>query len=197
MKKIILTLTVFICLTSVVTAQDYIKIDTTKSVINWKGSNLFKYNKHYGTVKFLNGQVIISKGLITGGNFKVDMNSIINTDGKYSEMLVSHLKNEDFFHVEKHPTAKLKIIEAIYKDDKTIVIKAVLTIKGVTNEIKFKSKLIAIGKKRELISKFIIDRTRWKINYESKGLFASIKDDIISDAIEFEVIVEWISDDNC
>ncbi|UOY09162.1 hypothetical protein L0P88_11635 [Muricauda sp. SCSIO 64092] len=64
------------------------------------------------------------------------------------------------------------------------------------NEIKIDTEPIAFGATLEnandklvLKSKFIIDRTRWAITYESKSLLSSLKDDIISDAIAFEVIV--------
>ena len=88
MQKIILILVTSICLISVTGAQERIKIDTTKSVVKWTGSNLFKYNKHFGTVVFLSGEVIKSNGKIIGGNFAIDMNSISNTDGGFNEMLV-------------------------------------------------------------------------------------------------------------
>ena len=38
-------------------------------------------------------------------------------------------------------------------------------------------------------SSFIIDRTRWGVNYESKSFLDGLKDEAISDAIKFEVIV--------
>ncbi len=43
------------------------------------------------------------------GNFVVDMTSITNNDLKdegYNQKLVGHLKSDDFFGVEKYPTAE-------------------------------------------------------------------------------------------
>ena len=188
MKKIILLATI-ICFTLNTNAQKNIEIDTTKSVVKWTGSNLFKYNKHYGTVKFIKGQIIKSNDVILGGSFEIDMNSIVNTDGKYNDMLVQHLKNKDFFDVEKYPTATIKFTEVIHKNVNTLKIKAKLTIKGITNDIDFNIIFKVIDGRYEMNSKFIIDRTRWGITYEAKGLFGSIKNDIISDAIEFEVVL--------
>lgn len=190
MRKTILLLTCmsFVLLTS---AQNRTKIDTQQSIIKWTGSNLFKYNKHYGTVAFLNGEVINYNDGSIGGSFEINMNSITNTDGAYNELLVEHLKNADFFDVKKHPISKLKIISTTRKSDNNIGVIAELTIKGVTNKINFDSKLEFLNGKSIMTSKFIIDRTLWGIDYESKGLFGSLKDNVISDAIEFEVIVEW------
>lgn len=199
MQKTILTLVTCICSVVITNAQNsIIKIDTTKSIVKWTGSNLFKYNKHYGTVGFKSGEIIKSNGTIMGGSFVIDMNSIINTDGKYNEMLVSHLKNEDFFDTEKHPVSKLKILKFKRTSATGALVEAELTIKGITNNVDFKSKLDITKGRWRLTSKFFIDRTRWDIKYESKGLFGSLKDDIITDAIEFEVIIEWPdNDDEC
>ncbi|UJH68979.1 YceI family protein [Allomuricauda sp. SCSIO 65647] len=188
MKKIIILL-VSISTISIAQGQGNTKIDTAKSVIKWRGSNLFKFNEHYGTVKFLSGKMSIKGDSITGGKFVADMNSIMNTDGKYNEMLVSHLKHQDFFDVEKYPTARLEIGNIKHEDDGQLEIEALLTIKGISKPIKFRSTIEKRPDMTLLKSKFILDRTRWGISYESKGLLGSVKDEIISDAIEFEVIV--------
>ncbi|TGV03729.1 YceI family protein [Flavivirga rizhaonensis] len=189
MKKLFYV--VIICFTCIINAQKRIEIDTTKSVVKWTGSNLFKYNKHFGTVKFINGHIIKSNDVILGGRFEIDMNTIVNTDGKYNEMLVKHLKNQDFFDVEKYLIATIKFTEVVHKNVNTIKVKANLTIKNITNEIDFNITFKVIDGTYEMNSKFIIDRTLWDIEYESKGLFANIKDDIISDAIEFEVDLKF------
>jgi len=188
MKTIILAI---LCLSSitVTTAQRSMQIDTSKSLLKWKGSNLFKFNEHSGTVKFISGTIFMENDSLSGGNFEVDMNTIINTDGKYNEMLVWHLKNEDFFNVEEHPRAKLEIKSIKYLDENEVQINADLTIKSITNPIVYKSMLERQKGKVLMKAKFIIDRTLWNVNYESKSLLDSLKDDTISDAIEFEVVV--------
>jgi len=174
---------------SVDCAQNEIKIDTSKSYVKWTGSNLFQFNEHFGTVKFESGKINLAKDSISGGQFVIDMNSIVNTDGKYNEMLVDHLKGSDFFEVEKFPTAKLEIIKIKYTDSINLDIEAKLTIKDVTEILDYRSTFENFGNERTMKSKFKIDRTRWKINYESKGMVGSVKDGIISDAIEFEVVI--------
>lgn len=190
MKKIILLLVIVGSILST-NAQKKIKIDTSKSVIKWTGSNLFKFNKHYGTVKFTSGEIIFKNDSIIGGQFEIDMNSITNSDGKFNGMLVEHLKNEDFFNVEENPTSKLEIISFKYKNLTQINVEANLTIKGITQKINYKSTFENTDG-MVLKSNFIIDRTRWGVNYESKSLLGSLKDNTISDAIEFEVTLTII-----
>ena len=176
-------------LTTMVNAQSEVQIDTNESVISWTGSNLFKFNKHYGTVKFNVGSFTMDQDSIRGGSFEIDMNSILNTDGEYNEMLVWHLKNPDFFNVEKYPTAQLEISDLQYLDDNKLKLTADLTIKKITRSIQINSTIERNDNSLSMRSKFIIDRTRWNINFESKSLIGSAKDGIISDAIEFEVLV--------
>ncbi|NMH89215.1 YceI family protein [Flavivirga algicola] len=207
MKKII-SLATIICFTLITNAQKNFEIDMAKSVVKWTGSNLFKYNKHYGTVKFKKGHVtksndfiispfLKSNDVILGGYFEIDMNSIANTDGKYNDMLVGHLKNQDFFDVEKYPLATIKFTNVVHKNVDVIRVKAELTIKNITNEITFDMKYKVLDGRYQMHSKFIIDRTKWGIKYESKDLFSGVKDDIISDTIEFEVTIECFNADKC
>ena len=197
MNKHILTLVLLVGLATVSNAQMAAEIDTKNSIVSWTGSKLFQYSNHYGTVAFKSGAIMKEDNKIVGGEFAVDMHTITNTDGKYNDMLVGHLKNRDFFDVGKYPEAKLKFIDVIHKDMETIEVLADLTIKGITNKIRFKGKRKVFDGKEVLTTKFIIDRTLWGVNYESKGFLGSLKDDIISDAIEFEVTLEWKADDKC
>lgn len=189
MKKIIAVLVLggFVLSAS---AQKQIEINLEKSVVKWAGSNLFKFNKHFGTVNFKSGKIFKKDKTIIGGEFVIDMNSIVNTDGKYNEMLVWHLKNEDFFEVEKYPTSKLQIRQVKYVDNNNLEIKASLTIKGITNEIEYQAQIEKVGGKTLMKSKFIIDRSKWLVKHGSNSFFKDLKDDAISDAIEFEVVVE-------
>ncbi|MFY0600134.1 MAG: YceI family protein [Cyclobacteriaceae bacterium] len=172
-------------------------INIENSFIKWKGSNLFKINEHYGTVKFQSGLVHFKgDSEVSGGEFLIDMKSIVNTDGKYNEMLVWHLKNEDFFEVETFPTASLKIIAIEYSDRNNMTVNAELTIKGKTQPIEFKSVVEQVKDQFTIRSRFIIDRSKWGITFGSKDFIQDLSDDIISDAIEFEVEIA-VKHDGC
>ncbi len=190
MKKLVVLLA--LALVTSVKAQMASSVDTNESIITWTGSNLFKFNKHSGTVKISKGSIEMAGLEIKGGEFVIDMNSIVNTDGKYNEMLVNHLKGDDFFSVETYPNANLSIIKAIRQIDGTYDVFADLTIKNIKNPIRFTAAVTPKGRTFELTTKFIIDRTLWNVLYNTKGMFSKFKEDAISDAIEFDVNVTFI-----
>ncbi|WP_426430637.1 YceI family protein [Winogradskyella sp. HB-48] len=162
-----------------------IAINVEKSIVNWKGSMLFSFGEHYGTVNFKEGSLEFKNNEIIGGSFVVDMNTIINTDGEYSEDLVNHLKNEDFFEVYKFWEAKLEFVNFEKIDGGRLKIDANLTIKGITKPMVLYN-VDFLPKEKMLYTKFKIDRTDFGINYSSKGV-SKFKDYAISDAVELEV----------
>jgi polyisoprenoid-binding protein YceI len=87
---------------SVLVAGDY-RLNTEESFVSWEGEYLTGL-KEQGTVKLQSGNLTVSNGSIVGGEFIVDLNTI--TSEPYIERLVNHLKSDDFFGVETHPTAK-------------------------------------------------------------------------------------------
>ncbi|MHA7844202.1 MAG: YceI family protein [Winogradskyella sp.] len=163
------------------------EINVEKSIVNWKGSMLFSFGEHYGTVNFKEGTLEFKNNEITSGTFVVDMNTIVNTDGEYSEDLVNHLKNEDFFEVEKFPEAKLEFVNFEKVDDNRLKIDANLTIKDTTKPVVLYN-VDFLPNEKKLYTKFKIDRTDFGINYSSKGV-SKVKDYAISDAVELEVEV--------
>ena len=180
MKQFLLTLALAIMtISSSFTPQEF-KIDTSRSELLWKGFYLFQLNGHEGFVKIKSGQIIKTNNKISGGSFVIDMNTITNTDGGYNEGLVDHLKNEDFFDVNKHPEASLKITKVAYESDTSAKVFAILNIKGITQKIEFQANMNP-KTKFDLTARIIIDRTRWGIT------FNYLKDGALSDDIEFEV----------
>lgn len=166
-----------------------IAINLEKSVVKWKGSMLFSFGNHFGIVDFKEGSLEFENNEITGGNFVVDMTTIVNTDGDYSEDLVNHLKNEDFFDVEKFSESRLEFTSFEKVNDNRLKIDANLTIKDVTKPVTLYN-VDYYPNEQKLSTKFKIDRTEFGINYNSKG-FAKVKDYAISDAVELEVEVHF------
>ncbi len=88
-------------------------VDTELSKVYWKGSMLGMYS-HEGTLNFVQGKFTVNNNNLVDGSFVVDMSSMNPTDdgynteeGKTKEKLVGHLSSDDFFSVEKFPTASL------------------------------------------------------------------------------------------
>ncbi len=185
MKK--LTLCIVFTLVSVLftNAQEKLKIHTSKSEIKWSGEYSFYFGGHNGTISFREGYFEKTGDVISGGEFIIDMNSIIcldidDEDGNAS--LVDHLKNEDFFAVDEFPTAKLTITKVEYQDNNNMKVFADLTIKGITLPVNFRAEINY--EKQQMMTKFKIDRQRWGIDYNSK-----LRDGAIADGIGFEVVL--------
>lgn len=197
MKKITLLFTLITCISTFAKAQPMTeKIDLANSVVKWSGSYSFDFGGHEGTAKLMSGQLIKADDKIIGGTFVIDMNTIVNTDGDYSADLVEHLKSEDFFDVEHYPSASLSITKVKYHDPANtkfsdsifIRVHGDLTIKDTTLPLWFEAELNA--EKTKIEGKLKIDRTRWGVNFKSKSVSAKLKDRIISDAIEFRIILQ-------
>ena len=188
MRKIIIAIVCTFCLTTQNNAQEKLNIDTSKSSIKWIGELTFHFGGHDGFISFKEGYLIKTDDKITGGEFIVDMNSIINTDIKQQEgkdNLVKHLKEPDFFDVERFPLAKLTITKVEYSDPTHARIEANFTLKDITNPINFRVEFNS--EEQKMTTRFKIDRRAWNVNYKSK-----LRDYAISDAIGFEVEVKLL-----
>ncbi|WP_109437437.1 YceI family protein [Aquimarina sp. AU119] len=170
-------------------AENKVFIDTVASTINWRGFYALKTGDHFGTIKLKEGEFYTENNRIIGGEFYIDMNSIVNTDGKYNEMLVDHLKNSDFFEVHVYPISKLKIIGIEYITTSKVNITANLTIKGIKQPVNFIAEIENKNNQTILKSKFSINRTRWDINHASGRFHIHLTDQMISDDIEFDVVL--------
>ncbi|MCF6296942.1 MAG: YceI family protein [Flavobacteriaceae bacterium] len=193
MKKIFLTLIVtsvlLLSFTNIV--KTTYKADIKNSKINWKG---FKpTGSHNGIISLSSGEFIIENDKIIGGDFTINMNSIIVLDmpanDEYNAKLVDHLKSEDFFDVKKYSTGTFHITGSDSKDSKTLI-KGDLTLKGKTNSIAFLATVKTEGDQLTFKSEtFKIDRSKYGITYKSKSLFNNLKDKFINDDIEISIEV--------
>jgi len=155
------------------------QILTDKSVIQWTGRKLT--GKHEGTLNIQEGRIWIKKQEITGGRLILDMNSILVSDlkGKDKEDLETHLKDGDFFETDLFPTGKFVIteIKPVSEELFTHEIKGNLTLKGITQSIRFPAFISWEAEKLMVQANFHFDRTRWGIVYKGR-LDNLIKDDI-------------------
>src|SRR5690606_31572102 len=122
-----------------VQAQTNLKVDTKASTINWEAKKVV--GGHVGTINIKEGTVKIDGNKLTGGDFVIDMPSLNCTD---SPRLNGHLKNADFFDVEKFPTASFSITKVIQNANEA-VISGKLTIKGITKDITFPANVNVSG----------------------------------------------------
>lgn len=174
-------------------AQDF-TINTTSSSVKWKGEKVVM-GGHNGKIQIKSGNLKIDDNLLKG-EFLLDMTSIVcddlKDDKKSHDKLIGHLKSDDFFSVEKHPTSKLVIkkgekIKPKKGDKSNYMITADLTIKGKTNEITFPAWVNVNSNNINAKSSITIDRSKWDVRYGSGSFFDNLGDKAIKDDIKFEV----------
>lgn len=160
-------------------------IDTKQSVIEWKGFNTF--GSHAGYVHVSQGELIIKNGQLVSGKVDVDMNTIEDEKHENNSGLIKHLKDPDFFDVKKFPFAAIVItgFSTINAEDKEI--SGNLTIKGITHPVSFPAKIVVKDGGVKATGKLVIDRTKWGVRYGSTKFFDNLKDQTISDNIEFNI----------
>ena len=160
------------------------KIDVNASTINWTGKKVT--GEHNGTVKIKSGELKMEKGDLTGGSFVIDMTSITCSDLPEGpgNKLVGHLSSDDFFGIDKHPTASLKITNVV-KDANAgnFVVTADLTIKGITKPVEF----VADVKDHAATATISIERTQYGIKYSSGSFFDGLGDKMIYDNFDLSV----------
>ncbi|MFD0988965.1 YceI family protein [Mariniflexile jejuense] len=157
-----------------------IKLDKSKVV--WKGYKVT--GSHEGTIAIKSGSLTFDNGKLTGGEFVIDMTTINSTDlqGGGKEKLDGHLKSDDFFGVEKFPTAKLVFKKVTASGKNAYNVTGDLTIKGKTNPITFTISIY--GNKATASLK--VDRTKYDVRYGSTSFFDDLKDKAIYD--EFDLV---------
>jgi len=172
------------------------QLDPTASVLEWTGRNF--NNRHYGRIPFSGGDLIITAGELRRGEITLDMTGISNLDLQdetYRQLLISHLKSDDFFAVDRYPAASIKIsgwqpIAAATPGAPDHKVQGELTIKGITRTIDFPA---AVSPQDDGSLKaqaaFDIDRTAWNINYGSGKLFEKLGMHLVHDRIDIELFI--------
>lgn len=163
------------------------------STLKWTGKKLT--GEHYGTVQVASGNLIVEEGQLTGGSFTMNMTTIVVedlTDPGYNKDLTDHLNSPDFFDTANHPEAKFDItgVKALATADavgNTHTISGNLTIKGITNGIKFPATVNMTDGKVSAKAGFAIDRTLWDIKFKSGKFFPELGDKAISDEIGIQL----------
>ena len=160
------------------------EIKTDKSTVTWKGYKVT--GSHYGSVSLKSGNLVFTEGKLTGGEFVMDMPTIVTDDltGEYKGKLEGHLKSGDFFGVEKFPTASLVFTKVKSTGKNSYEVSGDLTVKGKTEPIKFD--LSIYGNKATANLK--IDRTKFDIRYGSTSFFDDLQDKAIYD--EFDLVTD-------
>lgn len=160
------------------------EVKTSESTVTWKGYKVT--GSHYGTINLQSGSLSFDGDKLVGGEFVVDMSSLVSDDleGEYKGKLEGHLKSDDFFGVEKHPTSKLVFTEVKANGKNSYEVTGDLTIKGITKAVTFD--LSVYGSKATATMK--VDRSEYDVRYGSGSFFDNLGDKTIYD--EFDLVVD-------
>lgn len=162
---------------------------TPESRIEWTASKVT--GQHNGTVDISKGFLYTNKGSITGGEFDIDFTSIKVldlTDTAMNNKLTNHLKSDDFFSASSFPSGKfvLKSITPLSNGTQNnYTLGGILTIKGISKEIRFPASIKTNGDVLTASSDFSIDRTLWDIKFRSGKFYENLGDKMIND--EFSI----------
>ena len=164
-------------------------INVSESSIHWLGKKIT--GQHEGKINLLSGSLIMENGSLTGGDFIVDMNSLVSTDlkGESAKKLEGSLRSKEWFDVGKYPQAKLVFTSIVIRDQGLYTVTGDFTIKGKTNPATFELKVNDL----EATAKVIIDRTLYNILYGSTSLFDNLKGKMINNYFEIDVSLKLLS----
>lgn len=178
MKKTSYVLVLSIIMASSVLFAQKVEVNTSKSSVEWLGKKIG--GQHTGNIQVKSGSFELEKDKIVAGNFVIDMTSITNTDledDTYNQKLVGHLKSDDFFGVEKFPTATFVVKKSSKFSSGKASITGDITIKGKTESITFDVEKAERG----YSAKLEIDRSKFDIKYGSNSFFDNLGDKAIDD----------------
>ena len=172
------------------------QVDGEKSVVEWTGRNI--NNRHYGRIALSGGEVVMADGRPESGRFELDMNTISNVDLQdegWRNMLLSHLRSDDFFDVERYPKATFELQGATAIADSTpgtsnMEIAGALTIKETTRRICFPA-MVAAQEDGSLKAQAMLnlDRTFWNVCYGSGKLYERLGMHLVNDLISVELFI--------
>lgn len=156
---------------------DKVAVNLEKSTVSWVGKKVT--GKHGGIINIKEASLEMEDGKLSGGSFTIDMTSIKVTDeGGFAAKLEGHLKSDDFFGVEAHPTASFEITKvASLGTPGDYKITGNLTIKETTKEIKFHANVSESSATAEIT----VDRSDFNVKYGSGSFFDNLGDKTIYD----------------
>jgi len=195
LKNLLTVVAIFAAFTFSAVAMNF-SVDAKSSKLNWTGEKIT--GKHWGTVNIKNGTVNLDNNKMSGF-FEIDMTSIVAEDLKSDkathDKLVGHLKSDDFFSVDKNPTAKFTLKKADKYNPKkgenyNYMITGDLTIKGITHEIRFPANIEIKDKNMTANASFTIDRSKWNVRFRSGSFFDNLGDNLIYDDIKFDLTLK-------
>lgn len=154
------------------------------SKIEWTGSKVS--GKHDGKFEKFTGWIALDGDKPESARIHVDIDvASLKSD---SEKLEGHLKTDDFFAIDKYPTATFTSTEIKAGGDKgaTHTITGNLKMRGVEKSVSFPATVKVDDKEVTAKAEFAINRKDWGIAYEGK------KDDLVRDDVVIRLDIKAV-----
>ena len=171
-------------------------VDTGVSVVEWIGRNI--NNRHSGRIVLATGEVVFTGGVLSGGSFVLDMTSISNLDlqdATWRDLLIRHLLSDDFFDVERYPTASFVVTgyEPLLGASPGMPnghVNGNLIIRDVTRPITFPAAISAQWDGSiKAHAAFDLDRTLWQVCYGSGKFYERLGMHLVHDLVSLELFL--------
>jgi K(+)-stimulated pyrophosphate-energized sodium pump len=166
------------------------KISPDNSRFVWVGKKVT--GQHSGTID-AKGTATLENGALVAGDIEIDMNSIVVTDIKDEESnadLTNHLLSSDFFDVENHPKAALRITQSKPMGESGMYkFQGSLSMKGKRSEVIGEYRINEIDGIHMLEGGFVFDRSQHDVKFRSAAFFEDLGDKMIYDEVpvSFEI----------
>lgn len=172
------------------TIGEAICVDTARSLVRWRGTKVGG-GSHEGVVRLAGGQLLFRDSAVTGGRFTVDMTSIAVTDippdqSEARRTLRRHLEHEEFFGVDRFPTASFEITDIRREEHGLYTVAGNLAVRDSVHNVTFDVTAPVVGPQGVWATgRFSIDRQLWGIRFD--GRTSTLRDAIVHDPIQLEI----------
>ncbi len=166
-------------------------VDAEQSTVRWTGKKVT--GQHNGMIDLQGGTLEVNGDQLSGGQFVIDMSTLNNEDleGEDKAKLEGHLKSDDFFGVENHPTAELVITQVTPQEGDQYTITGDLTIKGTTHPVAFPATVSLQDGQLTAEATITVDRSKYDVRYGSNSFFDNLGDKVIYD--DFDIAVSLVA----
>jgi polyisoprenoid-binding protein YceI len=192
MKKLLLVVLALAVYAGVSASTRY-EVDLTRSSVKWNGKKVG--GEHYGTIGLKSGSLEMKDEVITSANMVMDMNAMVCedlTDAGINARLIGHLKSDDFFSVEKFPTATFVLTGVKKVAGNEYDFTGNLTIKGITQPLTFRATASTEGSLLKSSGRMVINRAKYDVKYGSGSFFTGLGDRLIYDdfTLDFTLVAQ-------
>ncbi|ASZ09951.1 YceI family protein [Chitinophaga pendula] len=163
-------------------------VDVQHSQLTWTGHKVT--GQHSGNIAVSKGDFNVENNKVKSGSFQLDTRSITVTDitdKDGNSKLLGHLKGDDFFAVEKYPSAAFVTTSITPGSGNSYDVKGKLTIKGITQDISFPATITVDNNQLVAKANIKVDRTKYDIKFHSKRFFDNLGDKVIYDDFDLDI----------